>query len=344
MHALLIVLLALFLLALIALWVSFASSLVLTSRYELKKRAQSGDKHAKIIYGLTANGREVLVACLLGSAFAATLLTSLLQSVMWGLFAAAIAALLVTVVGIILPLVYAEGLGFAMAARLAPIANKIILVLRPIARPLGNLVDQRLGKTSLLYSKEQLLNIIDEHTKSPFGDITADEAKLVRRSLLFGTMLISDIMIPRKIVDVISVEEQIGPLMMDELHKSGHSRFPVYDPKKDDMIVGTLYLRDLVGEKKSGTVKKLMHPKVFFVHEELDLNHALNAFIKTKHHLFVVINNFEEFVGILTIEDVLEQILGREIVDEFDNFDNLRAVALLRAQKERSISEENMVK
>lgn len=131
---------------------------------------------------------------------------------------------------------------------------------------------------------------------------------------------------------------------MDELHKSGHSRFPVYDPEKNDAIVGTLYLRDLIGNKKSGKVKDLMSKKVFFVHEELDLNHALNGFIKTRHHMFIVVNTFEEFVGILTIEDVLEQVLGRQIVDEFDAYENLREVALLRAKKERAISPENMVK
>jgi CBS domain containing-hemolysin-like protein len=142
----------------------------------------------------------------------------------------------------------------------------------------------------------------------------------------------------------VSVEDEVGPLFMDELHKSGHSRFPVYDPEKDDAIVGILYLRDLIGSKKSGSVKALMSPQVYFVHEELDLNHALNGFIKTHHHLFIVINNFEEFVGILTIEDVLEQVLGRQIVDEFDAYENLREVALLRARKDSSISEKNMVK
>ncbi len=344
MHLLVYVLLSLLLLSLIALWVSFAGSIVLTSRYELKKRAQSGDKQAKVIFALTSQGREVLVGCLLGSLLATTLLVILLNSAMWSLLAAVMAALLVAVAGIILPFVYGGELGFSLTARLAPIASKILLVLRPISRPLGRMIDRRFGQQSLLYSKDQLLRIIDDHTKSPFADISADEATLVRHSLMFGELKISDIMVPRKIVDTISVEDQLGPLMMDELHKSGHSRFPVYDPEKDDLIVGILYLRDLVGEKRSGSVKKMMSSKVYFVHEELDLNHALNAFIKTKRHLFIVVNNFEDFVGIITIEDVLEQILGREIVDEFDNYDNMRAVALLRAQKERSLTDENMVK
>jgi CBS domain containing-hemolysin-like protein len=340
MHMLVVLLLTVVLLSLIALWVSFAGALVLTSRYELKKRAQTGDKQAKIIYGLTAGGREILVAMLLGSILAMALLVLVLQSLLWGLLAAILAAFLVVIFGIIFPFIYGQNLGMRISVRLAPLAEKILLVLRPIARPLAVRIDQAVGKKSILYSKEQLLTIIDDHSKLPYANITADEAKLVRNSLTFGQLKIADVMVPRNVVDMISVHDQVGPLVMDELHKSGHSRFPVYDPKKDNVMVGTLYLRNLVGEKRSGPVKKLMSPKVYFVHEELNLEHALDAFIKTKHHLFIVVNNFEEFVGILTIEDVLEQVLGRQIVDEFDAYENLRAVAELRAQKIKAARQE----
>ena len=343
MQSLMLILLILLLLSLIALWVSFAGSLILTSRYELKKKAQAGDKEAKIVYGLTSSGREIFVAILLGVLLAVALLTVLLDSVLWSVLAAVLAALLVAVAGVIMPFVYGEKLGLKLTARLAPVASKLLFILRPIARPLGKMLDAKIGKNSLLYSKEQLLNIIDDHTKSPYADISSDEAVLVRHSLQFGDKLIRDVMVPRKIVDTISVLEQVGPVFMDELHKSGHSRFPVFDPVKNDEIVGVLYLHALIGAKKSGSVKSLMNPKVFFVHEELDLNHALNAFIKTKHHLFVVVDNFGEFVGIITIEDILEQILGRQIVDEFDNYENLRAVAELRAKKARA-TEKNVVK
>ena len=340
MHMLVVLLCSLVLVSLIALWVSFAGALILTSRYELKKKAQNGDRQAKIIYGLTASGREIYVAMLLGAVLAASLLVIALNTITWGLVAAILATLLVVIGGILVPFIYGQKLGINLTVMLAPVAEKILTLLRPIAKPLANKIDLILGKKSILYSKEQLLKIIDDHTKLPFSDITADEATLVRNSLTFGQLKINNIMVPRKVVDMVSVHDQIGPLVMDELHKSGHSRFPVYDPKQDDTIVGTLYLRNLVGEKQSGPIKKLMNPKVYFVHEELDLNHALDAFIKTKHHLFIVVNNFEEFVGILTIEDVIEQILGRQIVDEFDAYENLREVAALRAKKIKASREE----
>jgi Mg2+/Co2+ transporter CorC len=64
------------------------------------------------------------------------------------------------------------------------------------------------------------------------------------------------------------------------------------------------------------------------------LYQVLHAFLKTKHHQFIVVNSFEEYTGIVTIEDVLEQVIGHKIEDEFDKYDDMRAVAQHQAQKE----------
>lgn len=327
--------LLLLLLGLMIVWVGFASSMLLTSRFELKKRAQKGDNTAKVVYGFTAVGREVYIAILLGCVACIACIALLFEALTPTLVAAVLTVTVAGVCGVILPFLYGERLGLNVTAKLVPLASKILSVMRPVTRPLANMVDAVLGKRSILYSKEQLLRSIDNHAKSEYADITPEEAQLIRHSLSFGQKTIAEIMIPRKVVAMVSSGDQMGPVLMDELHKSGHSRFPVYDVDDVNTIVGTLYLKSLVGEKQSGPVKKLMNSKVFFVHEELDLMHALDAFIKTKHHLFIVVNNFEEFVGILTIEDVIEQVLGRQIVDEFDNYENLREVAALRAHKEK---------
>ena len=73
-----------------------------------------------------------------------------------------------------------------------------------------------------------------------------------------------------------------------------------------------------------------------FINEDSNLRQALSAFLKTHHHLLIVVNSFEEMVGVLSLEDVLEQILGKQIVDEFDSYDNLRAVASIAAQKDQA--------
>jgi CBS domain containing-hemolysin-like protein len=76
-----------------------------------------------------------------------------------------------------------------------------------------------------------------------------------------------------------------------------------------------------------------MEKKVYYINQDQTLDHALAAFLKTRHHLFVVVNGYRETSGILTLEDVIETLLGREIVDEFDLYDDLRAVAAQTASE-----------
>jgi CBS domain containing-hemolysin-like protein len=83
-----------------------------------------------------------------------------------------------------------------------------------------------------------------------------------------------------------------------------------------------------------------MNARLTYVHEDFSLYQTLQAFLKTKQHLFLVVNSFEELVGIITIEDVLEQMIGRAIVDEFDRYDDMRAVAAAAAHKEHQEHDE----
>jgi CBS domain containing-hemolysin-like protein len=184
-------------------------------------------------------------------------------------------------------------------------------------------------------SRQELQHLIDES-----GEVlNLDDKKLIVAGLSFGDKLVKTIMTPKSMISSISSDEFLGPLALDDLHKIGHSRLPVI--KGDiDHIVGMLNLRSLLALdiKKSTTAEKAMDPKVFYIHENQTLRHALTAFLKTRHHLFVVVNEFRETVGLLSLEDVIEELIGQEIVDEFDSHDNLRAVAL-RNPKRNNITE-----
>jgi CBS domain containing-hemolysin-like protein len=187
-----------------------------------------------------------------------------------------------------------------------------------------------------LYDPEDLIDLIKKQQVQTDNRIDKNGLEIARHALEFGDKLVRDFLMPRRVVKTVSVRETIGPKLMDDLHKAGHSRFPVYDSKPDD-IVGTLYMKDLVGKKQGGTVKDLVRREVFYIHEEQNLYDVLQAILKTRHHMFVVINSFEEYVGIITMEDVLEQIIGKPIVDEFDEYDNLRAVAARAAREEHKV-------
>ncbi len=156
----------------------------------------------------------------------------------------------------------------------------------------------------------------------------ANERKTLASMLHFEGKLVCDYMTPRSVMEAIGANELLGPLVLDGLHKTGHSHFPVFEGDIDH-IVGMLHIHSLLSlaNKKSHIVKDVMEPKVLYIHEEQTLAQALAACIKHRRHLLVVINEFRETVGVITIEDAVEQLIGRKIVDEFEAHDDLRAVA-----------------
>lgn len=178
-------------------------------------------------------------------------------------------------------------------------------------------------------SREELLHMIE----TSGSVLSAEEKKLMVNGIGFKDKTVEHVMTPRGVVETIPRTELIGPLLLDELHKTGHSRFPVTDGDIDH-IVGVLHVKELLTsfDKKSQTAEKAMEAKVYYINQEQTLEHALAAFIKTRHHLFIVVNGYRETAGIVTLEDVIEALLGREIVDEFDVHDDLRVVAARSAK------------
>ncbi len=175
-----------------------------------------------------------------------------------------------------------------------------------------------------LHSREELAEII-EHSKDVVGE---NERLLLSAALSFPEKTVEGVMTPRAVIDFIKQSEFLGPLVLDELHALGHSRLPVIADDLDH-VVGVLHLRDLMSldVRRSATAEKVMEKKVFYIRHDDTLEHALSAFIKTRHHLFIVINENRETVGLLTLEDVMESLIGRRIVDEDDIHADLRAVA-----------------
>ena len=175
-------------------------------------------------------------------------------------------------------------------------------------------------------SKAEFEHLVDTAGTS----LSDDEKNMIRHSLKFDQRRVKDIMTPRSVVDTVKKTEILGPLVLDSLHKTGHSRFPVINGDIDH-VVGILYLRDVLTldtkRKHTATVETAMDKRVYYINEAQTLAPALTAFLKTHHHLFIVVNEFRETVGILTLEDTMEALLGRPIVDEFDAHDDLREVA-----------------
>lgn len=302
---------------------------------ELKRRARAGDDLAVGILKAVGYGHSLRAVLwfLIGVTSASFFVVVSGQAPFW--FALAASGILIWVGFVWIPAARVTFIGEKLASWCAPALAWLLQYLHPLIDKLVRLV-RRLKPLHIhtgLYDRRDFVDLLEQQLVQPDNRIEKAELDIALHALTFGDKKIGEHMIPRRVVKAVSVDDQLGPVLMDELHTSGHSRFPVYEAKPDN-IVGTLYLRDLLHAKQGGAVRSRMASKVFYVHEDQSLQDALQAILKTHHQLFIVVNSFEEYVGIITIEDILEQILGQPIIDEFDQYGDLRAVAARAAKKE----------
>ncbi len=171
------------------------------------------------------------------------------------------------------------------------------------------------ANSSQFYNKNDLVKFLVRQPLDSDSNLTKSDINSLVSLLSFDKKLVKDFYTPRRVVRFVSEDEMISPILMDELHKSGFSRFPVYRDDQDN-IVGTLYLRDLIGKKLSGRVAIISSDEVYEVSEEANLKTTLSQFLKSHHHLFIVKNNSNEVLGVISIEDVVEQLIGQNIIDE----------------------------
>jgi CBS domain containing-hemolysin-like protein len=192
----------------------------------------------------------------------------------------------------------------------------------------------RPGSSAPFYSRPEFLHYV-EHDKHA---LSMEEKRLVIQALRYSEAQTREIMTPKKQMQTVGARETLGPVTLDRLHKTGHTRFPVID--REGNITGILYLQDLVPlTKNMKHVQDAAKADIYYVRDDHTLDHVLHAFLRTKQHLFIVVNEFQEVVGLVTIEDVLEQLLGRKVTSEFDEYHDPRAVASLEPQK--SLNQEN---
>lgn len=302
---------------------------------ELHRRAKHNDPVARLLAQVASHGRSAEAVLMGLTLFFVALTVALVANVWRPLFAIVFIILFLFAV-----FVWSHQPGkFSrlIAYKIAPYFASILLAIEPLSKQARRFVGSHRPVTihTGLYDKEDLLQLFETQKVASGNHIEQAELDIAKHALLFGDKLVKDYMTPRRVVRFVAGDEPIGPILISELHDSGFSRFPVRGDD-ENTVVGTLYLRDLVSHNKGGIIKNAMKPQVFYVNEASSLESVLPAFIRTKHHLFMVVNEFEEIVGIITIEDVLEQIIGRKIVDEFDQYEDLRAVAKLAAKKDQS--------
>lgn len=178
---------------------------------------------------------------------------------------------------------------------------------------------ERLGQAlqGELKDREQLMVVLNEAQKNNVIDHEA--FSMIDGALQVAEMQVRDIMLPRSQMIVLEMDSSEEELL-DTVVVSAHSRFPVVADSKDE-VVGILLAKDLLphlikGNNKKLNIRDVLRPAVF-IPESKRLNVLLNEFRSTRNHIAIVVDEYGGVAGMVTIEDVLEQIVG-EIEDEHD--------------------------
>jgi len=168
-------------------------------------------------------------------------------------------------------------------------------------------------------SREELLGAFSDAEDNRV--IGAESRAMLEGVLRMADLTAGDVMVAAPRMDLIDIEASLE----DTLHQvidTGHSRFPVFESERDNMV-GILLAKDLLKLQRSPSlnVRTLLRPPVF-VPESKSLNDLLREFRNTRNHMALVVDEFGRIAGLITIEDVLEQIVG-DIEDEFDQAEDV---------------------
>ena len=171
---------------------------------------------------------------------------------------------------------------------------------------------QPASESDLAHSEEELRMILEASQEG--GHIDEVEQILMRRALTFGDRTVSDIMVPRTETAFLSTSSAVSDAIA-EIEETNHTRYPVFDEDVDN-VVGYLHVKDLYRAPRSGTLRRLLRP-IGFIAETANIEVALQRFQSTRTPLAIVVDEHGGTAGIVTIQDVVEELIG-EVQDEFD--------------------------
>ncbi len=300
--------------------------------HALGRKKRLGDKMAKKVYSVRRRGNLLLTTLLLGNVAVNAALSIFLGSIATGIVAGFLATGLIFLFGEIIPQAVISRHALWFGAKTAWIVKILIMVLYPITGPIAWALDKVLGKElPTIFSKSELMSVIAEHEDSQHSDIDADEERILLGALTFSNKTVEQVMTPLAVVESVDREAQVTPTLLKRWRMSGFSRIPVFHGSG---VVGIVYVREMVGRYlRKKQVKDIYRKQVIEVKASEKLDTIFNRFLRTRRHLFVVVDRHGSVSGIITMEDVLEEIVGREIVDEADRYVDMRAKAKKRGKK-----------
>ena len=271
------------------------------------------------------------VAHTVGAAWLGAMVGEQFGSQAVGIFAAVFTFLVLTVTEIIPKSVgvrYAQVLG----PRIAWPLQVMIWSAWPIARPARVAMRMLTGAGGEKGPTEDEV-VVFSSLAAKHGEVRSDEHQWVRNALRLDRFTAGDLRTPRTVVETLPADELVQAVI-ERPSRWVHSRVPIVEEADPDRVIGIVFRREvfdtgLGSGREDLKLRDLMHP-IRFVPETMPAHHLLDLFIKERKHMVAVADEYGGFEGVVTLEDVLECLLGAEIVDEHDEFVDMQEIARRR--------------
>ncbi|XP_029366623.1 metal transporter CNNM4 isoform X2 [Echeneis naucrates] len=287
-------------------------------------------KYARKIEPIRRKGNYLLCSLLLGNVLVNTTLTILLDDLTNSGIGAVVASTIgIVIFGEIVPQALCSRHGLAVGANTILVTKLFMLLTFPLSWPISKILDYVLGQEiGTVYNREKLVEMLK--VTEPYNDLVKEELNMIQGALELRTKTVEDVMTPLSNCFMIHSDAVLDFNTMSEIMESGYTRIPVYEDERSN-IVDILFVKDLAFVDPDDcttlkTITKFYNHPVHFVFHDTKLDSMLEEFKKGKSHLAIVqkVNNegegdpFYEVLGLVTLEDVIEEIIKSEILDESD--------------------------
>lgn len=287
----------------------------------LKRQAKIGNNEALRILPIREKGNQLLTTLLLGNVAVNSILSVYLSSLASGAVAALSATVLIFLFGEIIPQAVLSRHAMKFGSLAAPLMRVLMFVTAPITLPIAWTLDRLLGQEmQSMYTKHEIMEIISEHEDSADSPIDEDEERIVHGALQFSHTTVREVMTPKEKVVMFEEQQRLTDDFFESVTTLGFSRYPVYSGSREN-IIGILFTKDLLTEDDDIALNKTddAFEKGFIVArpgEMLDI--VLARMLKKHQHMCIVKNRNDNFMGVITLEDIIEEIIQQEITDEDD--------------------------
>lgn len=296
------------------------------NKIRMKSRAESGDHRAALAMDLVEDYDRLISTILIGNNIVnitASTVGTVLFTKLYAAYGPTVSTVVLTLVVLIFGEISPKSLAKEHAESFAMFSAPILRVFLLVLRPLNFLFSQWKRLLNMIFhpsedqgiTEEELITMVSEAENE--GGLDQHESQLIRSAIEFGDLEAGDILTPR--VDIVAVEDSAS---MEEIAavfaESGYSRLPVYHKDVDD-IVGVIHEKDFNAARYrgQGNISGCITP-VHYTTANADLGLLLRTLQKKKTHMAIVVDEYGGTEGLLTMEDILEELVG-EIWDEHDD-------------------------